>query len=366
MKTKVKFILSLAVIVLIAGIFNACSKKDDPVIVVDKTALNDAITAAKALIAGAVEGKAAGQYTVGSKATYQAAIDAASSIATSTTATATDVANAVASLATATTTFSNAKIQEIDPTNLVAYWKFDDGSGTAAADASGNSHPGTLTVGSQFAGSGAVPTWVADRAGNANKALHFTRGGHVLVASNAAFNPTELTVALWVNLDSITNANDVAYLNTYAARVKTGIYADNYIVSQNFWQGWKFQTQEAKKPFGTVATTTGTFDRDTNDATVTMSLKKWYHIAMSFKDGEMDLYINGLLVKQWTDTPGALKTLTDRFDFVIGQEQPNAKIGTTDPGYIINHYEGSMDEVRVYKKALTTTQIKSIYDMEKP
>jgi len=366
MKTKLKFILSLAMVLLMAGLFEAC-KKDDPTpaVVIDKVALNAAITAAVALQTNVVDGKAAGQYTVGAKAAFQTAIDAAKAIATSTTSTQIAVDNAVTALAAATVTLNSKLIAEIDPTNLVGYWKFSEGTGTSTADASGGAHNGTLTAGNQFAGGGGAPTWVADRAGVAGKALHFTKGGHVLVPSSATFNPTELTIALWVNMDSVSVA-DMAILNAHGTKATAGVYSDNYMISQNYWDGYKLQSQEAKKLYGTVHAVPSIYDRDTDNSPAIIKLKKWTHVAMTFKDGEMDLYINGLVAKQWTNTPGVIKTMTDRFDFVIGQEKPNAKIETVDPGYVINHFEGSMDDIRLYKKFLTTAQLQSIYDMEKP
>jgi hypothetical protein len=42
--------------------------------------------------------------------------------------------------------------------NLVAYWKFDEGTGTTTADSSGNGNTGILTNG---------PLWTAGRIGNA-------------------------------------------------------------------------------------------------------------------------------------------------------------------------------------------------------
>ncbi|MEN1845771.1 hypothetical protein, partial [Clostridioides difficile] len=50
------------------------------VVAVDKTALQDAVTAATALHNGATEGTAEGNYAVGSKATYKTAIDEAQAI----------------------------------------------------------------------------------------------------------------------------------------------------------------------------------------------------------------------------------------------------------------------------------------------
>jgi hypothetical protein len=361
MKTKVKLVLSLMLVVLVAALFEACSKSDDPAVVIDKVALNAAITAASTLQTGAVEGKAAGQYQVGAKATFQTAIDASKTVAASTTATQTDVNNAVTALANAVTVFQGKIIAEIDPANLVAYWKFDEGTGTTVADASGNTRTGTLTVGHPTL-AGGIPTWVADRKGTAAKALHFTKGGHVLVPANAAFSPAELSLSLWVYIDSLT----AAQCTSFGGACKNGkVYADNYIISQNHYEGYKFQTQDDKYPFFTYKNTAGNY---INTASGTnLNLKRWYHLAVTAKAAQLTFYINGLKIPGNSgDTPvGAMIALTDRWDFVIGQETPNSKTDNNIT-YVLPHMEGSLDDVRVYKTVLTDAQVSSIYQMEKP
>nr|MBJ8549517.1 FIVAR domain-containing protein [Clostridioides difficile] len=80
------------------------------VVAVDKTALQDAVTAATSLHAGATEGTAEGNYAVGSKATYKTAIDEAQAILDKTGATQKEIDDAVTALNTATDTFKAGKV----------------------------------------------------------------------------------------------------------------------------------------------------------------------------------------------------------------------------------------------------------------
>jgi len=359
MKTKVKLVLSLAIVLLMAGLFEACSSKSDPVVVIDKTALTAAITAATTLQTASVEGKAAGQYPAGSKAILQTAIDAANTVATNTKSTQTDVSNAVTSLAAAVAAFQAKVIAEVDPTNLVAYWKFDEGTGTTVGDLSGSARAGTLTAGHPTLGGG-IPTWTSDRKGTANKALHFTKGGHIEVPSNAAFNPAaELSISVWVYLDSLNTQACAAY----GGRCAGGVCKDNYIVSQNSYNGYKFQTQDDKYPFFTYKKGEGAYTDVA--ANTNLKLKNWYHVVVAMKAASVKFYINGADVSKSDAITGGLVNLTDRWDFVIGQETPNAKTAN-DITYVLPHMEGSLDDIRIYKVALTPTQVTSIYTMEKP
>jgi len=79
---------------------------------VTKAALTDAITVANTKYTSAVEGTDVGQYAVGSKAIFKAAIDAAQVVANNAASKQTDIDSAVTALATATTTFDNSSNKE--------------------------------------------------------------------------------------------------------------------------------------------------------------------------------------------------------------------------------------------------------------
>ena len=75
---------------------------------------------------------------------------------------------------------------------VVAYWNFDEGSGTAVNDASGNANNGTLVSG------GASP-WVAGKYGTAID-FKASLGTYVGFADSASlYTPTALTVMAWIN-----------------------------------------------------------------------------------------------------------------------------------------------------------------------
>ena len=77
----------------------------------------------------------------------------------------------------------------IGGSNLVAYWKFDEGTGTTAADSSANGNTGTLTNG---------PSWAAGIAGNA---LYFDGidDNVTVMDSNSLDLSNSFTLSAWVN-----------------------------------------------------------------------------------------------------------------------------------------------------------------------
>lgn len=349
---KFKILLFVALIGSISLLQN-CSGSDDSdgptPVTVNKTVLQTTLTAAITLKASTSEGTAVGEYTVGSQATLQTAIDLAQAVFDSPTSTQAQVDAAVVSLNNAIVAYNASIVAEIDPANLVGHWKFDEGSGTTVADDSGNNLTGTFGAETMFDPAAANPVWTADRFGTANKALVFDKGAKVTVPYNAAINPPMMSISVWVRVDEIRDSNRFIGLHE--------------------WMGYKFQTQSINKAFFTSHTTVGTYDKDTDPP---LEVGSWYHLAVSVGDGNTTFYINGVQVEQWTDTPGTmLPDSTHDLTFGVGSSQYAATTANFELDGIVpaewgGYFHGAIDEIRIYKTILSPTQVTSIYNAEKP
>ena len=71
--------------------------------------------------------------------------------------------------------------------DLVAWWRFDDGSGTTAVDSSGNGNDGTINGGAQ---------WVDGQLGGA---LQFNGVDAEVRAPHIPFDNRSFTVTMWIN-----------------------------------------------------------------------------------------------------------------------------------------------------------------------
>lgn len=372
-------------VVLVAWALNSCSKSSSPT-PVDKTSLTAQITLAQNLISTTTEGVGVGEYLKGSQATLQAAITAAQTVASSTTATQDQVNAATTQLAAALATYEAAAIVPIDPTNLVGQWTFDDVTtasvGTAVKDYSGNSHNGTLQAGHSYWSTSAgypystypapatnIPTITTDRYGDQH-ALHFLAGANVDIPYSTSLNPTAaITVTLWAKADTLPNQSG-SY--TY--------WDNNYMLALSRWNGYKFQLQHTPRAFFTVNhdATGNNYDNQDNNVTIN-GVCKWIHYAVTFTSGTMTFYINGVKTATWT-TPaetggllllnGAAGTLSAQQDLVFGQDLATSAYSTdsSSPNYLNwgGYFIGSLDDIRIYNSVLTDAQIQSIYNQEKP
>ncbi|HVR84115.1 MAG TPA: LamG domain-containing protein, partial [Planctomycetota bacterium] len=208
-----------------------------------------------------------------------------------------------------------------DP-SLVAWWTLDEGTGAAAADSSLNRVSGTLR---------GNPVWTS---GKRRGALSFDgQKDYVEIPKNPKFYlPGPLTVTAWVNVAILPRSEWGMYLfsdyssdgarSTFALRVMSSGAA------QFLWQ-----TEDAEPP---VASSSGRLTPGT-----------WAHLAGVWDGTARMLYVNGVL-------DGTAKGAQARPD--IGG---NVSIGR--PGaYNGLYFSGRIDDVRIYNRALSTAEIRSL------
>jgi hypothetical protein len=345
-------VLLLGILVSVGIVITSCDDDDGGPAPVVFTVLEDSVDVATDLLSTTEVGINDGQFSAEARAALQSAITAAEAVIDDETSTQQEVANAIVALHAAMEAYRAAEIAPVAAEALIGHWAFDEGTGTTAHDNTDNGFDGTLKTGHTDWGAG-FPTWSADRHGDAGMALHFDEGANIEIPYNSGLNPSQMTVALWVNADVINENNRFLGLHS--------------------WIGYKFQLQSTNRPFFTVHADEGTWDRD---AEVELPINEWHHIAVTFGGGNMVFYIDGVAVKTWDNTPGeAMSISDDPYNLVIGQDFPTDQYAATADNFDTDHkiplawggyFRGLLDEVRIYNTVLTATQIQTVYNREKP
>ena len=345
-----KYIACAVTIALFLGAAVSCKKNSSPASYnTDKTALNAVIDSLTNVYNSTQDGTKPGDYALGARAALDSVINLAKMVSSSTAYTQQQITNALNNLRAAGVTFSGQLIQQVSSANLMGYWEFNGNP----ADSSGNGNNGVLQtgwVGSSAATAvdgGTLPVLVPDRFGRPNMAYYFNNGATVKVPYNSVLNPQTFTILLWLKRDG-TNAN-------------------NYMVSLDRWNGYKFQLQSGNLPFLTVNTSTGDHDQDDGGTGIDSALV-WRHVAVSYTAGTEKFYIQGKLVATKTVT-GTPLTVSSTINLAIGNELPKENynlINSNDPNYFYggDYFMGALDEVRFYNIVLTDAQILSIYTDE--
>ncbi len=198
--------------------------------------------------------------------------------------------------------------------NFVSWWKFDETSGTTAEDSVGDNN-GTVT--------GAI--WTN---GQIDGALDFDGvSAYVNVADDDSLDVTNtFTFSLWAYY----RGTGSSVLSKDGSTDTTGAY--NLYVSSRV----KYETNNK---FPTVYTPTGS-----------ISLNKWYHVAVTFDNSaspKMRIYIDG--VERTSGSPPAPSSLST--DLLIG------KRGKASSPYWFN---GLIDDVRIYGRVLNADEVRGL------
>ncbi len=218
---------------------------------------------------------------------------------------------------------------ELEPNKdgLVGYWSFDEGSGNKVYDKSGNGNDGSLLP------SGSGPIWTAGKFGSA---LQFDgTDDYVEVSNPGSINGISkvLTVSVWIKPTSGNQGNHI--IDDINGAFGNG--------------GWLFRLNGVAFPYGLsleywqngASSYTGAVT-----ASNVLLNNEWYYLTgvININQNYIKIYVNG--------EEKASNTASGQ----IGPHNDPFRISYPDWGVSGTYFNGLIDEVRIYNKALTPDQ----------
>jgi len=200
---------------------------------------------------------------------------------------------------------------------LVGWWTFDEGSGTVAADSSGNGNNGTLH--------GPVE-WTTE--GKIGGAMAFTGPyNYVLVPSAPSLNPTDaITIAAWVN-PSWTGNNRILQKSTEGSDNQYRLLKEGgNNIRVHLPPAANFEVTGYIPPIG-----------------------EWTHLVATYDGSMIKVYFNGTVVGE---TAFSDKLATSDGPLFIGNKHSTAPAG--------DEFNGMLDDVRIYNRALSVSEINKL------
>jgi hypothetical protein len=209
--------------------------------------------------------------------------------------------------------------------DLVGHWKMEEGSGNVLIDYSGYENDATL-INTQGI------FWIEGYDGLAIK-LNGLSGRYGTVTHNPSLDiRTEITISAWIRPSG---------------------RANKQILSKSGPDGYELSIYDQ----GTIEFR---FNRESNGSTYRLRSNSlyptdgstWMHVAVTFNGTKSTIYINGVedISKTYPTT-------------VINSNTTSLQIGARNGN---NRWDGDLDEVRLYKRALSPSEIASIFNGETP
>ena len=210
--------------------------------------------------------------------------------------------------------FAAAATDEPLTNGLIAYWPLDDD----LLDYSANTNHGSL-VGS--------PTQAVGKVGGA---YEFSGSSQYIIVSNSA------------SLSPVTNEISFAAWIYHKDTGNSGVFAKRLVgVAGNYWELWHNNTINT--------TTIGTMGIQTANSTNAVAINTWALLVTTYDGAHVRIYVNTIL----SDTPRVQTgniAVTDH-PVVIGMSYSTTYC-----------YNGIIDEVAVWNRALTTNEIDRLYN----
>ena len=194
---------------------------------------------------------------------------------------------------------------------LVAYYDFEEGTGTTLLDKSGNNHHGTLVNMNSS-------DWVSGKSG-LGTALDFDGSNdHVtLRAANTLGFQGNFTASAWIRLDNTNGDNTILGQDAAALHLTTRGNKNHF----GFW------------------------GNDTSGGSQTLSIGQWTHLAWRYNNGEQTMFQNGVL----DNSTGGHAALSNNSTIAIGRSNGNQ-----------GWFNGRIDEVAIFDKPLSNSEIAAL------
>lgn len=206
-------------------------------------------------------------------------------------------------------------LEELPTEGLVAYYPFNGN----ANDESGSGNDGIVEG----------TTLTADRFGHPNSAYAFNGQTDYIVSSRTNSLETDYTVSLWFNH---IESNGILF---HRGRSNECEYEPRLAVEYQVLHGMVSGCGGGGR-FGAVD----------------VAPSAWHHVVEIVRGRSQELYIDGQLVATGNKTPASISSR-----FFIGVGTPDG----SNPGVATSFFHGIIDDVRVYNRALSETEVQALY-----
>lgn len=196
---------------------------------------------------------------------------------------------------------------------LIGWWKLDDGSGTTAADSSGNGNNGSLQTFPNY------PTWTTGHDGSGGLAFAGNLFEYVDLGNPGLFQISTGTINAWIK----TSGAGASYRGIITKQLAFGLFLNNDVLVTYDWQSSN--------------------ERSTG---INIADNAWHMVTLTFNSGvSAEIYLDGVSV-----LPTFITINSQAVDLVLAAG-----------GIGLQWLTGTLDDCRIYDTQLSAGDIATLY-----
>ena len=223
----------------------------------------------------------------------------------------------------------------------VGWWKFDECQGNIAYDWSGIGNTGVINIGSSGTQNslgtcvvGTSAAWTNGSTGKMNSSLNFDGVDDYVSITDTTNSPLdvgqpEITISVWIKPNTLSSGSHTAVGKNLPYILWINNTSNNYRVYSYLYKGGSWY---------------GAFSANNS-----ITLGTWQHVVITYDGISRKTYINGIQ-SGTTDTQISGNIDMSNSNITIGQD------------FNTRYFDGQIDDVRIYNYALTSEQIKQVYN----
>lgn len=212
---------------------------------------------------------------------------------------------------------------------LVGYWAMDEGASTSTLDPV-NGNNGNIIIGPSGTQTNVSQAWQTSANCKAGRCLNFDgTDDYLTISNNIDYSSNAFTVSAWINSNDVTSCR-------------------HSIVSSKEDQSSGFVLAQPEGNCNHIrlwANISGIWQFV--DTAGTISTGTWYHVAGTYNGTTLTVYLNG-------------SPTSATFSGTLSNTSGPTTIGARNSNNT-NWFNGKIDEVRVYNRALSATEIAGLY-----
>lgn len=231
---------------------------------------------------------------------------------------------------------------------LVGHWAFDQASGSNLVESTMSFPAAPVRLAPNLyqdnfdAATDPMPTWIA---GHQGSALTFVRGRFVRVPYVSAMDPISVqnaaTICTWILVPPLAHVTDAPIVGS--SHIKS--IHETFNLEFGNWGEITFRFNPL--------TYGGGFRVDAKD--LAFNDGKWHQLCGSFDSQILRIFFDGKLAQESTGYAVGIPPVTPMEEILIGARSQNTNS-------IMNFFEGSIDDVALWSRALPPEQIKRLFD----